>query len=240
MERTLRGSGGFFVMERGSVLITMSEGWIKLHRKFEDWEWFNNSEMVHLFIYLLLNANHEDGKWRGIDIKRGQLLTGLHTLNEHTKISIQKLRTCLSKLEKTGEINKQTTNKYSIITIINYDSYQGCQQTTNNQPNKQLTNNQQTTNNKQEYKEGIELKNRESEFKELVRQFSNQYPVNMLKSFCDYWTEPNKSKTKMRFELEKTFEISRRLATWASRDKTFIKTEHAQSEPAYYKPLPKL
>ena len=240
MERTLRGPGGFFVSERGSVFITMSEGWIKLHRKFEDWEWFNNSEMVHLFIYLLLNANHEDGKWRGIDIKRGQILTGLHTLNEHTKISIQKLRTCLSKLEKTGEINKQTTNKYSIITIINYDSYQGYQQTNNNQPNKQLTNNQQTTNNKQEYKEGIELKNRESEFKELVRQFSSQYPVNMLKSFCDYWTEPNKSKTKMRFELEKTFEISRRLVTWASRDKTFIKTEHAQSEPAYYKPLPKL
>jgi hypothetical protein len=240
VERTLRGPGGFFVSERGSVFITMSEGWIKLHRKFEDWEWFNNSEMVHLFIYLLLNANHEDGKWRGIDIKRGQILTGLHTLNEHTKISIQKLRTCLSKLEKTGEINKQTTNKYSIITIINYDSYQGYQQTTNNRPNKQLTNNQQTTNNKQEYKEGIELKNRESEFKELVRQFSSQYPVNMLKSFCDYWTEPNKSKTKMRFELEKTFEISRRLVTWASRDKTFIKTEHAQSEPAYYKPLPKL
>ena len=87
---------------------------------------------------------------------------------------------------------------------------------------------------------GVLLKERETEFKESVKQYSNQYPVNMLKSFCDYWTEPNKSKTKMRFELEKTFEISRRLATWASRDKTFIKTEHAQSEPAYYKPLPKL
>lgn len=87
---------------------------------------------------------------------------------------------------------------------------------------------------------GVLLKKRETEFKESVKQYSNQYPVNMLKSFCDYWTEPNKSKTKMRFELEKTFEISRRLATWASRDKTFIKTEHAQSEPAYYKPLPKL
>ena len=87
---------------------------------------------------------------------------------------------------------------------------------------------------------GVLLKKRETEFKESVKQYSNQYPVNMLKSFCDYWTEPNKSKTKMRFELEKTFEISRRLVTWASRDKTFIKTEHAQSEPAYYKPLPKL
>jgi len=61
----------------------------------------------------------------------------------------------------------------------------------------------------------------------------------MLKSFCDYWTEPNKSKTKMRFELEKTFEIGRRLATWSSRDKTFTKPE-PQAEPLYYKPLPKL
>lgn len=178
MERTLRGSGGFFVMERGSVLITMSEGWIKLHRKFKDWEWFNNSEMVHLFIYLLLNANHEDGKWRGIDIKRGQILTGLHTLNEHTKISIQKLRTCLSKLEKTGEINKQTTNKYSIITIINYDSYQGYQQTNNKQPNKQLTNNQQATNNKQEYKNDKNEKKQRIFIAPTIEEVENYFEEN--------------------------------------------------------------
>jgi len=178
VERTLRGPGGFFVSERGSVFITMSEGWIKLHRKFEDWEWFNNSEMVHLFIYLLLNANHEDGKWRGIDIKRGQILTGLHTLNEHTKISIQKLRTCLSKLEKTGEINKQTTNKYSIITIINYDSYQGYQQTNNNQPNKQLTNNQQTTNNKQEYNNEKNEKKQRIFIAPTIKEVENYFDEN--------------------------------------------------------------
>jgi hypothetical protein len=86
---------------------------------------------------------------------------------------------------------------------------------------------------------GVLLKKRETEFKESVRQFSNQYSVTMLKSFCDYWTEPNKSKTKMRFELEKTFEIGRRLVTWSSRDKTFAKSE-LQTEPSYYKPLPKL
>ena len=156
----------------------MSEGWIKLHRKFEDWEWFNNSEMVHLFIYLLLNANHEDGKWRGIDIKRGQILTGLHTLNEHTKISIQKLRTCLSKLEKTGEINKQTTNKYSIITIINYDSYQGYQQTNNKQPNKQLTNNQQATNNNQEYKNDKNEKKQRIFIAPTIEEVENYFEEN--------------------------------------------------------------
>lgn len=124
----------------------MSEGWVKLHRRFTDWEWFNISEMVHLFIYLMLNANHDDNEWRGIFIKRGQILTGLNSLHQKTKISNQTLRTCLKRLEKTGEINIQSTNKYSIITICNYDSYQLEQQTTNKQTNKQLTNNQQTTN----------------------------------------------------------------------------------------------
>ncbi len=129
------------------------DGWIKLHRKFASWEWFNISEMVHLFIYLLLNANSEDGEWRGIKVKRGQIITGLNSLNEKTKISIQTLRTCLMRLEKTGEINTQITNKYRIITICNYELYQDRQQATNKQSNKQLTSNQQTTNNKQEEKE---------------------------------------------------------------------------------------
>ena len=136
----------------------MNEGWIKIYRKFSDWEWFNISEMVHLFIYLLINANHQDGEWRGIIVKRGQILTGLNSLNESTKISVQTLRTCLKRLEKTKEINIQSTNKYSIITICKYDDYQSEQQTTNKQTNKRLTNKQQTTNNKQECKEEQEEK----------------------------------------------------------------------------------
>ena len=128
------------------VYLFIMEGWIKLYRKFSEWEWFNISEMVHLFIYLLLNANHEDGKWRGIEIKRGQILTGLNSLNENTGISLQTLRTCLRRLEETQEINSKVTNKYRIITICNYECYQGEILNSNKQPNKQLTSNQQTTN----------------------------------------------------------------------------------------------
>lgn len=129
------------------------EGWIKLHRKFLSWEWYNKSEMVHLFLHLILSANHEEKNWQGVTIKRGQLITGLNSLNQQTNISYQKLRTCLSKLKKTGELTIKSTNKYSIITICNYDSYQLSENTTNKQTNKQLTINQQSTNNKQELKE---------------------------------------------------------------------------------------
>ena len=122
------------------------EGWIKLHRKFIDWEWYDISEMVHLFIHLLLKANHETINWRGIEVKRGQLITGLKQLHKETNISIQTLRSCLKKLEKTGEINRQTNNRFSLITICNYDNYNRAIDEANKQPNKQLTSNQQATN----------------------------------------------------------------------------------------------
>jgi uncharacterized protein YdaU (DUF1376 family) len=59
---------------------------------------------------------------------------------------------------------------------------------------------------------------REVKFKSEVFEFTEKYSDVMLNKFVSYWTEKNKSGTKMRYELEKTFEITRRLATWASRD----------------------
>jgi uncharacterized phage protein (TIGR02220 family) len=117
-------------------------GWIKIHRKFLDWEWFNKSEAVHLFMYLLLKANHKDGQWQGIDVCKGQFITSFGRISTDTGISLQTIRTLLKKFEKTNEINIQTTNKFSVITICKYEDYQ----TEEIETNKQLTNKQQTTN----------------------------------------------------------------------------------------------
>jgi uncharacterized protein YdaU (DUF1376 family) len=51
-----------------------------------------------------------------------------------------------------------------------------------------------------------EIEDREFEFKKEIAAFEN-YPVEMLTAFFNYWSEPNKSKTKMRFELQKTFDL---------------------------------
>jgi hypothetical protein len=72
-------------------------------------------------------------------------------------------------------------------------------------------------------KENIELRN--TLFVSEVWSFKDKYPDDMLKKFCDYWTEKNKSGSKMRFELQETFEISKRLATWFNKDKEFIKRD---------------
>ena len=125
----------------------MDNGWIKLHRKLEKWEWYQDSKTFHLFIHLILQANHQPKKWRGIMIERGQFITGLHSLKSQTGISIQSTRTSLERLKSTSEITIKTTNKYSIVTICKYNEYQDDKREINKQTNKltnkQLTNNQQ-------------------------------------------------------------------------------------------------
>lgn len=63
------------------------------------------------------------------------------------------------------------------------------------------------------------LRNRAQDFSETLKPYLGKYGSDMLNAFYSYWTEPNKSKTKMRFELEKTWDTERRLNTWASREK---------------------
>jgi len=58
-------------------------------------------------------------------------------------------------------------------------------------------------------------------FKDSLLEYKNKHQVNMLKEFYNYWTEPNQSKSKMRFELEKTWSLDRRLETWAKRENSF-------------------
>jgi cell division protein FtsB len=73
---------------------------------------------------------------------------------------------------------------------------------------------------KEEKKQALQnlVKRREQIFRNAV-MLQGQYPDDMLKKFSDYWTELNRSGTKMRYELEPVFQIGRRLATWASRDR---------------------
>jgi GTP-sensing pleiotropic transcriptional regulator CodY len=122
------------------------EGWIKLHRQFTEWEWYTDDKCFRLFIHILLKCNHKDAQWRGETINRGEMITSLGKLAEQVGMTMQTLRTTLSKLESTGEINKQSTSKLTRITVCKYNNYQEDQQTTNNQTNKPLTNDQQTTN----------------------------------------------------------------------------------------------
>lgn len=68
------------------------------------------------------------------------------------------------------------------------------------------------------------LSRKDSFYHSLV-PFVGQYPKEMIRAFYDYWSELNKSGTKMRYELEKTWELPRRLVTWANRERMPSKTD---------------
>ena len=113
--------------------------------------------MVRLFIHLL-RANYEDKKWRGIIIKRGQLVTSIANLAAETGLSVKNVRTCLGKLQTTKEIGKQSASKFTIITICNYGKYQDQQEAEGQANGKQTASKgQQLKNirNKEIYKEKI-------------------------------------------------------------------------------------
>ncbi len=63
------------------------------------------------------------------------------------------------------------------------------------------------------------LRKRCYKFYDALVPYVATYGKDMVRKFYDYWTEPNKSKTKMRFELERTWDLKRRLNTWASRER---------------------
>lgn len=71
------------------------------------------------------------------------------------------------------------------------------------------------------------LEEQERVVKDLViKGYQEQAVKNELVKFISYWTEPNKTGSKLRWELETTFEIGRRLATWFSRAYTFAGTSN--------------
>lgn len=72
-----------------------------------------------------------------------------------------------------------------------------------------------------EEKTKIEFNDRKLKFASTLSEFNEIYDRTFLKEFYEYWTEPNKSKTKFKQELEKTWDLKRRLETWAKNDKNF-------------------
>lgn len=122
----------------------MKDGWLKLYYQFKDWEWYSDTNMVRLFIHLLLSANYKPLKWQGIEIPRGSLVTSRAKLAMETTLTEREVRTCLNRLISTNEIAIKTSNRFTVITINKYETYQ-CEAIENDQLNVQQNDQQATS-----------------------------------------------------------------------------------------------
>lgn len=123
----------------------MNNGWIKLHRKILENPIIKRPAYFALWVILLLKANHKSVKmiWNNsvIIIKEGQFITGREELFKQSHIPETTIERILTYLEKTHQIGQQKTNKYRLITIINWKDYQ-------DSDNKRTTSGQQMDTNK--------------------------------------------------------------------------------------------
>lgn len=124
----------------------LEAGYIKLWRSLLKWEWYSDANVSRLFIHLLLTANYEDTTWRGETIHRGQRLTSVAKLAEETGLTTKEVRTALGKLTRTNELTIRTTNRYSVITIEKYGSFQSPDNGEGKQTGKQTADDQASKN----------------------------------------------------------------------------------------------
>ena len=133
----------------------MAEGWVKLHRSMLDSPIFSNAELLRLWVYLLMHAAHtEVAVMAGnqmIHLKPGQLVTGRKKISRDLGLDESKIRRLINKLELAGNVTITPTNKFTLVTIANWDFFQGREEkvtskTADNRP----TNDQQMTTNKNE------------------------------------------------------------------------------------------
>ena len=176
------------------------KGFIRLHRQMLAWEWYKSPISSRVFIHLLLTANTKDTNCKGVVIKRGQTVTGRAFLSEALGLSISNVRTALKNLENSEEIKVESNTRGTIITVLNFDKYQ-----VDETEQKAVT----------PVKNIKSIEDRIYDFKKSLVPHLDKYGTTVLKNFSDYWTEKSPRGSKMRFEKEKVFDVSRRLSTWS-------------------------
>ena len=122
------------------VISTPPPGFVKVPRSILAEDWAKRPQALAVFIRLLLSANREAKDWNGITIKRGQFITSLRSLSKSCGLTVSAVRTALDALQKAGFAHLLTRSGahpkkggpahiaaqgYTIVTICNYDSYEG-------------------------------------------------------------------------------------------------------------------
>lgn len=212
---------------------------IVIGQSFAEWRWRSNPGMVALFLNIICMAKEEETEEREMTCERGSFITTLVELAKVSGLSIQQVRTCLNRFVRDGKLTIKSTNKHSKITVCEYESYKMHQHT--EQQTKQQTEGKskesplnppdvslsvplfslppiipQERSHSVRVKETLE--DRQTFFYNSLKQYVKDYGKKTIREFYDHWTEMKPNGKKMRFEMERTFDIKKRLNTWIQRD----------------------
>ena len=219
----------------------LQNGFIALHRSLLSWGWHTDPATGWLFVNLLLMANWTDSDWQGMTIKRGQLITGRKALAAQTGLSERQIRTALDHLKSTNELTIKSTNKFSLITIVNYGKFQDVQSDIDQQNDQQVdqrpTSNRPQLNKDNKEQQGVKTRKRFTppaveDVEAYCRERGNAVDAQR---FVDFYTASGwmRGKTPIR-------DWKACVRTWernANNDRNGVKDTHGQQPFGGYGPL---
>lgn len=164
----------------------MNKGHFPIFRKIFNSDLWGHKVARDVFIYILGHIAHYPTKvcasYGCVELKPGQMVTGIHRLAEDNLFTPREIRTSLNYLQSTSRIARETTNKYSIITVINWEHYRDAQTSTDKQNDKHAD--KQTTSRRQHIR-SKEVKNKEEDQHQDPARAKRPAPVFVLPGSID-------------------------------------------------------
>ena len=170
------------------------DGWLKLYRSILDSAVFQDAEILKVWVWLLCNVAFEQHDTicygKVIHLKPGQIATGRKKIAQCTDLNENKVYRALTVLKSLGNIEIKSTNKYSIITVVNWDKYQdenGKRTSSEQQTNSKTTTEEHQSNSKTtQHKNGKNGKNGKKEKNIYICSFFqsvwDEYPKKLGKN----------------------------------------------------------
>ena len=176
-------------------------GWVALHRKLLESATWENHNVARLWIWCLLKATRQELKqvvgFKEVKLNPGQFIFGRKTASDETGISQQTIRTCLKFLKKAGNLTIESTSLFSVITIVNWESYQFPEKPINQPINQQPTSSQPAANHKQQGYNGDNIENKP---KTLVEKTAFD---EFWKAWPKHFRKAGKAKCKAKWKKDK-------------------------------------
>jgi len=176
-----------------------------------------------------MKATHKKTKqlvgYKKVELEPGQFIFGRKKAAIETGMSEQNIRTCLDSLKTMENLTIKSTNKYSIISIVNWESYQQDHIASNQQRHHQVTSNQPSTNHKQEVKEHKKKEKHielvflsKDEFKKLTQDYGPEAVNSKIEDLNNYIASTGK-KYKSHYHT---------IRNWMKRDGVQVRTQGVQ------------
>ena len=180
------------------------DGWIKLHRKLLDNPVFQNEKLLKMFVWCLLKAAHEGYTQlvglQVVEVGKSQFIYGRNKASIELKMKPSSVHKLLKKLQELKIIDVKSNNKFSLVTIVNWELYQSKEKKVTaeeQQRNNNVTTKEQQSNTNKKVKNLKNDKNdkkvKKSTYAENVTMLPDEYE-KLLK-------EHGESKTKRMIEI---------------------------------------